>query len=360
MVPPFRPAPRRGALSNQEGRFEPHTRALFDDGWNNDPAAEEDLAPLQTSETAEVSRSILNWQVSPDIGFDRSLNPYRGCEHGCIYCYARPTHARLGFSPGLDFESRLFFKPDAARLLDKELRAPSYKCAPLAIGTNTDPYQPMENRRQVMRSVLEVLEAFRHPVGITTKSAIVMRDIDILGRMAADGLAAVGMSLTTLDRSMARLLEPRASPPAARLAAIRKLSAAGIPVTIMVAPVIPGLTDHDVEHILDAAAEAGASEAAMILLKLPGEVGDLFSEWLHAHFPERASHVLSLIRDTRQGKLYDSRFFSRFTGQGAYAEMLAQRVRIRMRRLGLNGRRQQMNTSLFRPPPRPGDQMNLF
>ena len=355
----LRPALRRGALSNQDGRYEPYSREIFDDGWNVDPV-DETLPPLETVETPEISRSILTWQTSPDIWFDRSLNPYRGCEHGCIYCFARPTHARYGFSPGLDFESRLFFKPDAAALLEKELRAPSYRCAPLAIGTNTDPYQPMERRYRIMRSVLEVLEAFRHPVGITTKSAIVVRDIDILGRMAADGLAAVGISLTTLDRDLARLLEPRASTPAARLSAMRELVSAGIPVAVMVAPVIPGLTDQEIERILDAAASVGVTEAAFLLLRLPEEVTGLFCEWVQTHFPDRAEHVFSLIRQTRRGKMNSSRFFNRFVGDGAYAGMLAKRMELRMRRHGMRGRRAVMNTGLFRTPPRTGDQLSFL
>ncbi len=349
---------RRGTGVNPANRFDRLTAGAVDDGWGRDP--DDDLPPLRTEVAPDATRTIIARNDSPDVPFDRSINPYRGCEHGCVYCFARPSHAYLGLSPGLDFETRLFAKPDAARLLEAELRKPSYACATIAIGTNTDPYQPVERERRVMRQVLEVLAAFRHPVMITTKSALVVRDLDILAPMAADGLASVAVSVTTLDRDLCRKLEPRAAVPAARLAAIREVSAAGVPVHAMVAPVIPFVTDHELERILAAAAEAGATAASYILLRLPHEVKDLFDGWLAAHLPERRARVLNAVRASRGGKLYDATRGTRYTGTGTEAELLAQRFRVAANRLGLAKPRPALVTSLFRPPPRAGDQLALW
>lgn len=348
----------RGTLSNASGRFEPERRVPADDGWGSwdDP----DLPPLRTTVQEDASRTILARNDSPDIPFDRSINPYRGCEHGCVYCFARPTHAYLGLSPGLDFETRLFVKPDAPALLEKELRRKSYVCRPIAIGTNTDPYQPLERSRRIMRGILEVLAAFDHPVTITTKSALVARDVDILAPMAAKGLAAVGLSVTTLDRDLARSLEPRASPPAARLKAIETLSRAGVPVAVMAAPMIPGLTDHELETILATARDAGATAAAYILLRLPLEVKDLFAEWLRHEVPGRADHVLSLVSQCRGGALNQATFGRRMTGEGPVAQLLAQRFTLACRRLDLQPARFGVRSDLFRVPPAPGDQLSLL
>ncbi|MDP1584282.1 MAG: PA0069 family radical SAM protein, partial [Bradyrhizobium sp.] len=273
----------RGAQSNSSGRFEAEARVAFDDGWQS----LDDLPPFKTTVALDTARKVITRNDSPDIGFDRSINPYRGCEHGCVYCFARPTHAYLGLSPGLDFESKLFAKPDASQLLEKELAAQDYEPRMIAIGTNTDPYQPIERERKIMRGILEVLERAGHPVGIVTKSALVTRDIDILSRMAKRNLAKVALSVTTLDPKLARTMEPRASAPARRLEALRQLSEAGIPATVMVAPVIPALNDSEIERILDAAFHAGAREASYVLLRLPLEVRDLFREWLMANYPDR-------------------------------------------------------------------------
>jgi DNA repair photolyase len=355
------PAPKlahhRGAISNATNRFERFQAEACDDGWD---LGEDELPPLRTEVTVDATRTIIARNTSPDVPFDRSINPYRGCEHGCIYCFARPTHAYLGLSPGLDFETRLLAKPDAAQLLQKQLSNPRYKPAVIAIGTNTDPYQPIERSRRIMRGCLEVLAEFRHPVMITTKSALVARDIDILAPMAAAGLASVAISVTTLDRDLCRRLEPRAATPAARLATIRRLSAAGIPTTVMAAPMIPVLTDHELESILEAAAEAGASGAATILLRLPGEVEDLFREWLDTHAPAKAAHILSLLKQARGGKAYDGQWGRRFTGTGPLAELLAQRFRLACKRLGLAGRALPLDSSQFRRPPQAGDQLPLL
>ena len=291
----------RGAQSNASGRFEAEARVAFDDGWQS----LEELPPFKTTVSVDTSRKVIARNDSPDIGFDRSINPYRGCEHGCVYCFARPTHAFLGLSPGLDFESKLLVKPDAPALLEKELAAPDYEPRMIAIGTNTDPYQPIERERKIMRGILEVLERAGHPVGIVTKSALVTRDIDILSRMAKRNLVKVALSVTTLDAQLARTMEPRASTPPKRLEALRRLSEAGIPSTVMVAPVIPALNDSEIERILDAAAHAGAREASYVLLRLPLEVRDLFREWLMANYPDRYRHVFTLIRDMRGGRDYD-------------------------------------------------------
>jgi DNA repair photolyase len=349
----------RGALSNVAGRFEAYGRVLVDDGWGS---ADAEPLPLRTVLTEDKSRTIIARNDSPDLPFDRSINPYRGCEHGCVYCFARPSHAYLGLSPGLDFESHLFFKPRAAELLAAELRAPRYQCRPMALGTNTDPYQPIERDKKIMRSILEVLADFSHPVSIVTKSALVCRDIDILAPMAARRLALVGISVTTLDRHLARRMEPRAATPTRRLDAIRQLSQAGIPVVVMVAPIIPGLTDHEIDAILEAARDAGATAAGRVMLRLPRELGDLFTEWLESHAPGRARHVLSLLRDIRHGELNQSAWGERMSGAGPYAEAIARRFQITARRIGLetNARFTALDTSQFRPPPQAGDQLSLL
>ena len=349
----------RGALSAAAGRFETYDRVLTDDGWGS---ADAEPLPLMTVLTEDRSRTIITRNDSPDVPFDRSINPYLGCEHGCIYCFARPSHAYLGLSPGLDFESHLFFKPRAAELLENELRAPRYKCQPMALGTNTDPYQPIERDKRIMRGILEVLRDFSHPVSIITKSALVCRDIDILAPMAARKLAFVGMSITTLDRHLARRLEPRAATPSRRIEAIAQLSAANIPVAVMVAPIIPGLTDHEIETILEAARAAGAVAAGRVMLRLPRELGGLFTEWLETHVPNRAKHVLSLIRDIRGGEINQSAWGERMSGTGPYAEALLQRFRLATRRLGFAEGRSvtALDVTQFRRPPQAGEQLLLL
>ncbi len=348
----------RGAATNASGRFEAETRVGFDDGWGSS----DDLPPLATQVTIEKPKSILTRNSSPDIGFDRSINPYRGCEHGCSYCFARPTHAYMGLSPGLDFETRLFVKPNAASLLERELAAANYQCRPVAIGTNTDPYQPIERRYRLMREILEVLERCGHPVTIVTKSVLVLRDADILGRMGARGLAKVALSVTSLDRRLSRSMEPRASAPEKRLEAIRGLTAAGVPVGVMVAPVVPALNDSELERILEAAAEAGASEAGYILLRLPLEVSEIFKEWLLEHHPDRYRHVLSLLRSMRDGKDYDAQWGRRMRGSGPYAVTLRKRFEAATRRLGLakGSARSELRSDLFVPPLGDGRQLSLF
>ncbi len=316
----------RGAQSNGSGRYEPLARIAFDDGWQSF----EELPPFKTTVTIDTTRKIITRNDLPDISFDRSINPYRGCEHGCIYCFARPTHAYLGLSPGLDFESKLFAKPDAAKLLERELLAPNYVPRTIAIGTNTDPYQPIEREHQIMRRILEVLDRCGHPVGIVTKSALILRDIDILSRMARRKLVKVALSVTTLDGKLARVMEPRAATPARRLEALRQLTVAGVPASVMVAPIIPALNDCEIERILDAAAAAGVREAGYVLLRLPLEVRDLFREWLMANFPDRCRHVFKLIRETRGGKDYDSSWGKRMTGGGPVAWMIGRRFRAGM------------------------------
>ncbi|RWA63552.1 PA0069 family radical SAM protein [Mesorhizobium sp.] len=333
----------RSAGINPSGRFEPVSRHVFDDGWNS----LEELPPFKTEVQVERPRTIITRNESPDISFDRSINPYRGCEHGCVYCFARPTHSFMGLSPGLDFESKLFAKPDAARMLDKELSKPGYQPRTIAIGTNTDPYQPIEKQYRIMREILEVLEARGHPVGIVTKSALVTRDIDILSRMAERGLAKVALSVTTLDRMLARTMEPRASTPTKRLEAIRQLSDAGIPASVMVAPIIPGLTDPEMERILDSARAAGAREAGYVVLRLPLEVALIFKDWLLRHYPDRYRHVMSLVRSMRDGKDYDSEWGKRMKGAGPYAWQIGRRFEITAKRLGLNAERRQLRTDQF-------------
>lgn len=348
------PRKGRGALFNPPNRFERCHHETFDDGWDTLEAELHELPPLPTTLIRDHSRSAITWNESPDIGFDRSLNPYRGCEHGCIYCYARPSHAYLGFSPGLDFESKLLFKPEVATLLERELRKPGYRVRPLALGTNTDPYQPVERTLRLTRSVLEVLDRFHHPVSIVTKSAGVLRDLDILRALAARRLVRVCLSVTTLDASLARRMEPRASSPQRRLAAIRELAQAGVPTGVMFAPVIPGLNDAELEKVIAAAAEAGARFAGYVLVRLPREVADLFQTWLQAHFPTRAQHVLNLIRSLRAGLLNEPRFHHRMKGQGALAELLAQRFDQACKKWGLNGERlTEFDCSAFRLPPSP-------
>jgi DNA repair photolyase len=346
----------RGAQSNAAGRFEPLARIAFDDGWQSF----EELPPFKTTVTIDSTRKIITRNESPDISFDRSINPYRGCEHGCIYCFARPTHAYLGLSPGLDFETKLFAKPDAPKLLERELAAEGYEPRTIAIGTNTDPYQPIERQHQIMRRILEVLERYGHPVGIVTKSALVLRDLDILARMAQRNLVKVALSVTTLDPHLARVMEPRAATPARRLDALGKLVAAGVPASVMVAPVIPALNDAEIERILDAAAALGVREAGYVLLRLPLEVRDLFREWLMANFPDRYRHVFKLVRETRGGKDYDSTWGKRMTGGGPVAWMIGRRFEVACDRLGFNKTRTRLTTDHFSPPQRGAEQLILF
>jgi len=346
----------RGAQSNASGRFEPIARVAFDDGWQN----LEDLPPFKTTVTIDATRKIITRNDSPDISFDRSINPYRGCEHGCIYCYARPTHAFLGLSPGLDFESKLFVKPEAPRLLERELSAANYAPRTIAIGTNTDPYQPIEKQHQVMRRILEVLDRFGHPVGIVTKSALVLRDLDILARMAKRNLAKVALSVTTLDPKLARVMEPRAATPQRRLDALRQLSEAGVPTSVMIAPIIPAINDAEIERILDAASALGVKEAGYVLLRLPLEVRDLFREWLLANFPDRYRHVFKLVRDMRGGKDYDSTFGKRMTGAGPIAWMIGRRFEAACEKLNLNTTRTKLSTEHFSAPRREPSQLSLF
>ncbi|TYB87742.1 PA0069 family radical SAM protein [Oceaniovalibus sp. ACAM 378] len=346
----------RGALSNPDVRFDPYTRVTEPDGWDR----EEDLPPLRTEVSIEVPRRVITRNTSPDISFDRSINPYRGCEHGCIYCFARPSHAYLGLSPGLDFETRLIARPAAPRQLAKELSAKKYKVAPIAIGTNTDPYQPIEKARGIMRGCLEVLSEFRHPVTVATKGTLIERDADILGEMGQAGLARVGISLTTLDATLARRLEPRVPSPLRRLKAIEALAKAGCPVRVMVSPVIPGLTDPEIEAILKSARDAGAVAASWIMLRLPFEVSPLFSRWLREHYPDRASKVMSRLREMHGGKEYSAEWHHRMQGSGVYADLIAQRFELACGRLGLSEALPKLRCDLFHVPPRPGDQLTLF
>ena len=346
----------RGAGLNPSGRFEEERREAFDDGWQT----LEELEPFRTEVQVEKPRTAITRNESPDLSFDRSINPYRGCEHGCIYCFARPTHSFMGLSPGLDFESKLFAKPEAPSLLEKELAASGYEPRMIAIGTNTDPYQPIEREHKIMRGILEVLERAGHPVGIVTKSALVLRDIDILARMAKRNLAKVAISVTSLDPKLARTMEPRAATPPKRLEALKQLSDAGIPTTVMVAPVIPALNDCEIERILDAAAHAGVKEASYVLLRLPLEVRDLFREWLMANYPDRYRHVFTLIRDMRGGRDYDAKWGERMKGTGPMAWTIGRRFEIACERLGLNKRRSKLTTDHFARPKRNGDQLSLF
>lgn len=347
---------KRGAISNVAGRFEEQEREVDYDGWGEEDA----LPPFKTETTIERAVKIITQNKSPDIPFDRSINPYRGCEHGCAYCYARPSHAYMGLSAGLDFESKLFVKPNAPTLLERELAAEGYIPAPIALGANTDPYQPIEREHAITRAILEVLARTNHPVMIVTKSALVLRDVDILAPMAAKGLAKVAISVTTLDGTLARALEPRAPTPKKRLTAIKALHEAGIPVSVMVAPIIPAINDHEIEAILEAAKEAGAQEAGYVLLRLPHDVREIFREWLLTHHPGKLRHVLSLIQSARGGKDYDAAFGERMRGTGAFADLIAQRFRIASTRLDLKRRTIKLNTDLFTPPVLPGGQLPLF
>lgn len=345
----------RGAAVNMSGRFERQTVEPVDDGWDS----LDDLPPL-TEVREERAKSLITRNSSPDISFDRSINPYRGCEHGCTYCFARPFHSFVGLSPGLDFETRLFAKTNAAEALERDLSAPGYVARTVALGTATDPYQPIERERRLTRAVLEVLDRTNHPVGIVTKSALVLRDLDILSRMAERGLVKVAISVTTLDRRLARAMEPRASTPPRRLEAIRGLAEAGIPVNVMVAPVVPALNDGEIEAILSAAAAAGATEAGYVLLRLPLEVAPIFKDWLARAYPDRFRHVMSIVRAMRGGKDYDAEFGRRMTGAGPYAWTLGRRFELAAKRLGLNARRSKLRTDLFEPPVPVGGQLSLF
>jgi DNA repair photolyase len=357
-APPLKQTHGRGAVGNHAGPYERYAVEAADDGWPVDPNA---TPPLRTTINRDTSKSVITRNKSPDISFDQSINPYRGCEHGCVYCFARPTHAWLGLSPGLDFESQLFAKNDAAEILIRELAAKNYAPKLIAIGTNTDPYQPIERKLKIMRDVLGILRDTRHPVTITTKSDAILRDLDILQEMAAENLVHVTISVTTLDKAMARTMEPRAAAPHRRMTAIGALAAARIPVAVNVAPIIPGLTDHELEQILSDASDAGAMAARYILLRLPLEVKDLFEEWLTAYFPDRKNKVLSLIRSARGGKLNDPNFGSRMAGSGAYADIIRERFRKARTRHRLDPRDEDawLDTTKFRPPRLPGSQMTL-
>lgn len=346
----------RGARGNPTGRFEAQRREAADDGWD---IAEEDRL-IRTEVRLERPRSAITYNRSPDLPFDRSVNPYRGCEHGCTYCYARPSHAYLNLSPGVDFETRLIARPGIGAVLARELRAKTYACAPIALGTNTDPYQPCEAEHRVTREVLEVLRDFRHPVAIVTKGTLIERDLDILGPMGQAGLARVGISVTTLDAGLARQMEPRCPSPARRLDAIRRLSAAGVPVRVMVSPVVPGLTDRETEAILEAARDAGATSASWIMLRLPREVSPLFRDWLAEKRPGEAAKVMARVRELHGGRDYDPAFGSRMRGQGIWADLMAQRFHKALARLGLTERQPPMDCSRFAPPPQRGDQLSLF
>lgn len=350
----------RGARSNAVGRYEREQRLTVDDGWGGPEEWQGQGRAIRTRVSVDSSRSIIARNSSPDLGFDRSINPYRGCEHGCIYCFARPSHAYLGLSPGLDFETRLFMKPEAARLLEAELRRPGYDCRTIAMGTNTDPYQPLEREHGITRSVLQVLQRFNHPVGIVTKSDLIRRDIDILSDMATRGLAKVAVSVTTLDAGLARRMEPRASTPDKRLKAVRALSDAGVPVGVLAAPMIPSLNEPELERILEASRDAGATEAGYIMLRLPLEIADLFGEWLADEVPNQAGRIMKLVREMRGGRAYDARFGLRMTGTGPYAALVAKRFRVATARLGLNDRRLRLDPSQFAVPPAPGDQLRLL
>ena len=345
----------RGATANPDGRFEATRREAFDDGWHPD-----DLTGRRTEVTPERARTIITRNDSPDISFDRSINPYRGCEHGCIYCFARPNHAYAGLSPGLDFETKLFAKTDAAALLERELSAPGYRPRTVALGTATDPYQPIEREHRLTRAVLEVLARFRHPVGIVTKSNLILRDRDIVSEMAAQGLVKVAISVTTLDPVLARRMEPRAPHPHKRLEAIEGLASLGVPVMAIVAPIIPSLNDHEIEAVLERVRAAGASEVSYVLLRLPHELDDLVGDWFSEHYPGRRDHVFSLLSGARGGKAYDAAFGTRMIGEGPYADLIRRRFALAKRRLGFPEEPLRQRTDLFCPPPRVGEQLALF
>jgi DNA repair photolyase len=344
----------RGATLSPGNRYANQSREQVDDGWDN---LEEPLPPLTTTLNIDSARKIITYNDSPDVPFDRSINPYRGCEHGCVYCFARPTHAYLDLSPGLDFESRLFYKPDAPQLLRKELSARSYRCAPVMLGINTDAYQPVERKLGLSREIIEVLNDSRHPYSIVSKSSLIERDIDLIAEAAHAQRASVAVSITTLDKKLARIMEPRAASPQRRLQTVQRLSEAGIPVSVLVAPLIPVLSDHELETILEAAHAAGARQAGYVLLRLPLEIKDMFADWLEKHFPDKAQHVLNRIYDARGGKAYDARFGERMRGTGVFAELLAKRFKLACKRLDFPGM-PDLDCSQFRPPP--GPQMSLL
>ena len=358
----------RGAVSNDSGRFESERRVRIDDGWGVNGAEglgnswqdTDELPTLRTTVMADTTKRIITTNDSPDINFSQSINAYRGCEHGCTYCFARPTHAYLGFSPGLDFETKLVAKFDAPQLLEQELRNPRYQCEIIAMGTNTDPYQPIEREFRLTRGILEVMNRFNQPTGIVTKNALVARDIDILGPMAERQLATVHLSVTSLDPQLARNMEPRASAPHRRLAAIKALSSAGIPTGVMTAPLIPGLNDSELEDLLAAAWDAGARRAGYTLLRMPYEIKDLFAEWIQAYYPMKAKHVLNLIKETHGGRLNDPRWGSRMRGEGPYAELVRSRFELACRKIGFNKTRYHLDTTKFAPPPKEGDQLRLL
>lgn len=347
----------RGAISNQTGRFEPETREAYDDGWGT---IEDEAPPLRTTLTKETPRTIITFNRSPDIPFDRTINPYRGCEHGCVYCFARPTHAFHGLSAGLDFESKLFYKPDGPRLLEQELSRPRYVPRPIALGMNTDAYQPVEKRLELTRRFLEILSAHNHPVTLLTKSALIQRDIDLIAPMAAKGICRVGVSITTLDGKLARLLEPRAAAPRLRYQTVRALSDAGVDVTVMTAPIIPALNEEEIERLLEAAADHGAVRAGYVLLRLPHELKDVVQEWLVQHYPDRAARIINLLREMRGGKDYDAQWYQRGSGVGERARFIAARFAKAARRFKLNEvERAPLRTDLFRPPVLHGGQYRL-
>lgn len=347
----------RGAVSNLAGRFVDQVSSRESDGWE---MALEPVERIETVAIEEKAKSIIATNNSPDIPFTQSINAYRGCEHGCVYCYARPAHAYMDLSPGLDFETRLFYKPNAAELLEKALRKKGYRCSPIAMGTNTDPYQPLEKDKRITHQILETLQRYRHPVTIVTKSQLILRDLPVLAEMAQDNLVHVGISVTTLDNGLKRKLEPRTAGPAARLRTIEALAAAGIPTAVMAAPIIPALNDAELEKILHSAHGAGAIHAAYILLRLPFEVAPLFRQWLQEHYPERAEHVMSIVQQSRGGKDNQSEFGQRQRGTGVFAQLLQQRFRVTCRKLGLNERKLDLDCTRFTLPSQSGDQQSLF
>ncbi|MEL7344324.1 MAG: PA0069 family radical SAM protein [Pseudomonadota bacterium] len=351
----IRGAKGRGAVSNSAGRYEAYRAEPVDDGWYQD-----DVPPLKTNVSIERPRSVITRNASPDLSFDRSINPYRGCEHGCVYCFARPSHAWLGLSPGLDFETELVARPEAPQVLERELARKTYRPDVIAIGTNTDPYQPIEKEYRIMRGILEVLEAHQHPVTVTTKGTLIERDIDILARMAERGLARVGFSVTTLDPAVSRAMEPRVPNPARRLETIRRLTGAGIPVRVMVSPVIPALTDHEMEAIMSAAADAGADSASWVMLRLPLEVSPIFRAWVTQAFPDRAGRIMGRVRELHGGKDYVADWGRRMRGEGPFADLMAHRFKVAQRRLGLAEHTPALRRDLFKVPPRAGDQLSLF
>ncbi len=350
------PLKGRGALGNPDNRFEEMTREVIDDGWGN---LEETQAPIQTTLTVDSAKSIISFNKSPDVPFDRSINPYRGCEHGCVYCFARPTHAYLGLSPGIDFETQLYYKPDAAELLRNELGKRNYQCQPIALGINTDAYQPVERKQGITRQLLEILVETKHPISIVTKSALIERDIDLLAKMANDNLVNVAISITTLNHDLSRRLEPRASAPTRRMETVKRLTEAGIPTAVFVAPIIPALTDSELETILTQAHKAGAYEAAYIILRLPHELADMVYQWLQKHEPLKAEHVMNRIRDLRGGQTYQSQFGSRMSGTGIYADLLRQRYLRCIKKLGFKGM-PELETTHFIKPVKQTPQMALF